>query len=61
MSKKRVMSKPTLFMGSSKESKWLMHKIQAILSEYCDVEPWDKDVFKLGNFPLEALHREVLQ
>ena len=38
-----------------------MHKIQSILSKYCDVEPWDKDVFRVGDFTLEDLHRKVVQ
>ena len=61
MSKNEIVSKPTLFIGSSTESKWLMHEIQTNLSEYCDVQPWDKDVFNPGDFPLEALHREVIR
>src|SRR5437016_2829076 len=55
------MSKPTLFIGSSTESKSIMHKIESILSEYCDVKVWDKDVFRVGDITLEALHREVVQ
>lgn len=60
MRKQEEMSKPTLFMGSSKESKWIMHEMQGILSKYCVVKSWDIDVFQPGDFALESLHREVL-
>jgi hypothetical protein len=56
----KQISKPTLFIGSSSESKALMREIQTIMSEHCDVKPWDKDIFHVGGTTLESLRREVL-
>lgn len=60
MSNQEEISKPRLFIGSSKESKSLMREMQTILSQYCDVKPWDRDIFHIGRTILEELRREVL-
>ena len=54
------MSKPTLFIGSSTESKWIIHKLKSLMEEYFDVRPWDEDIFHVGSTVLEDLHREIL-
>jgi hypothetical protein len=49
-----------LFIGSSTESKELKQEIETIMLQYCDVKPWDKDIFHVGRITLEELRREVL-
>jgi hypothetical protein len=55
------MVKPTLFIGSSTESKWLVSEIYDILSkEDIAVKVWYKGTFYPGDSTLETLSREVL-
>lgn len=55
------MSQPTLFIGSSKESKWIADEISKILSKEIEVRVWNKGTFHLGDYPLESLRREILR
>lgn len=60
MNNQKQISKPTLFIGSSTESKELIQEIENIMLQYCDIKPWDKDIFHVGRTTLEELRREVL-
>jgi predicted nucleotide-binding protein len=55
------MDKPTLFIGSSTESKWIVQEIHDILSKQnIEVKVWYKGTFYPGDSTLETLGREVL-
>jgi hypothetical protein len=54
------MARPTLFIGSSTESKWIAEQIHLLLADEVDVTIWDHYTFYLGDYPLESLRRKIL-
>ena len=54
------MSKPTLFIGSSSESKEIGKMISKKMSRFTKVSMWDEGVFKPGEQYMESLRRQLL-
>lgn len=55
------MSRPTVFIGSSREGKRVAHEFQVALQSELDCEPvsWDQGIFGASDYTLEALSREA--
>ena len=53
------MTKPTLFVGSSRENVGIAYAIQENLDNDVDVTVWDQGIFEAGHFNLESLQTSL--
>lgn len=53
--------RPQAFIGSSKEHLELARAVQEILDSDVETRVWDQDVFRLSEYPLEALRAQLEQ
>ena len=53
------MRKPTLFVGSSSESRDLAYAVQEHLQEHVDVTVWDQGIFEISKFSLDSLRDAI--
>jgi hypothetical protein len=55
------MSKPKVFIGSSRESNHYVEAIQEQLSYIAEVTPWSAGAFQAQEYPMESLERQLDQ